>query len=136
MHKTSDGMTKCHKAKEMTVRNWSNQLNLLKNLHISRCFKPPKLDRIKEISIHHFSDASDSGYGQASYLQLFSKTGRINCCLPMGKARVAPFKYITISRMELVAATLVAATLSVKTSALLQKKLQALSARKAILDRY
>ena len=45
-------------------KKWSNQLNLLKNLHISRCFKPPKFGRIKETSIHHFSDASDSGYGQ------------------------------------------------------------------------
>ena len=45
-------------------KKWSNQLNLL-NPHISRCFKLPKFGRIKEISIYHFSDASDSGYGQA-----------------------------------------------------------------------
>ena len=73
-------------------KKWSNQINLLQNLHISQCFKPPKFGRIKETSIHHFSDASDSGYGQASYLRLVSETERINCCLPMGKARVAPIK--------------------------------------------
>ena len=44
-------------------KKWSNQINLLHNLHISQCFKPPKFGRIKETSIHHFSDASDSGYG-------------------------------------------------------------------------
>ena len=103
-------------------KKWNNQLNLLKNLHISRCFKPPKFGRIKETSIHHFSDASDSGYGQASYLRLVSETGRINCCLLMGIAHVAPIKYITIQRMELVAATL-----SVKISALIQKELQFLN---------
>ena len=62
--------------------NWkkrNNQLNLLKNLHISQRFKPPtKFDRIKEISIHHFSDKSDGGSGQENFLRFVSKTGRIN----------------------------------------------------------
>ena len=102
----------------------SNQLNLLKNLHITRYFKPTKIGRIKETSIHYFSDASDSGYGQASYLSLVSETGRINCCLLIGKARVAPIKYITIPRMELVAAVL-----SVTISVLLQKELQPLNVK-------
>ena len=42
----------------------------------------------------------------------------------MGKARVAPIKYITIPRMEIVAATL-----SVKISAPLQKELQLLNVK-------
>ena len=70
-----------------------SQLNLLKNLHITRCFKPPKFGRIKKTIIYHFSDASDSGYGQASYLRLVSDTGRTNCCLLTVKTRVAPIKY-------------------------------------------
>ena len=103
-------------------KKWINQLNLLKNLHITLCFRPPKFGRIKETSIHNFSDASDSGYAQASYLRLVSETGRINYCLLMGKAREAPIKYITIPRMELAVATL-----SVKISALLQKERQLLN---------
>ena len=99
-------------------KKWINQLNLLKNLHISRCFKPPKFGRKKEISIHHFSDAGDTGYGQASYLRLVSETGTISCCLLMEKAHVALIKYIAIPRMEFVAATL-----SFKISALLRKEL-------------
>ena len=55
-------------------KKWSYQLNWLKNLHMRRCFKPPKFSRIREISIHHFSDLSDSGYDQASYLHLVSET--------------------------------------------------------------
>ena len=43
----------------------------------------------------------------------------------MGKARVVPIKYITISRMELVASTV-----SVKISPLIQKELQLLSIKK------
>ena len=96
----------------------------MKNLHITRCFKPPKFGRIKETSIHHFSDASDSGYGQASYLRLVIETGRITCCLLMGKSRVAPIKNITTPRMELVSATL-----SVKISVLQQKELQLLNVK-------
>ena len=46
----------------------------------------------------------------------------------MGKARVAPIKYITIPRIELVAATL-----SVKISALLQKELQLLNVKETFL---
>ena len=122
MHKTLHGVTKCHKN---DWKGWSNQLNLLKNLHINQCFKAPKFGRIKKISIHHFSDASNSGYSQASYLRLVSETGRINCCLLMGKPRVAIIKYIAIPRMELVAATL-----SVKFSALLRKELQLLNVKK------
>ena len=96
----------------------------MKNLHITRCFKPPKFGRIKETSFHLFSDVSDSGYGQASYLRLVSETGRIDCCLLMGKEREAPIKYITIPRMELVTATL-----SVKILALLQNELQLLNVK-------
>ena len=106
------------------LKKWSNQLNLLKNLHINRCYKPPKFGRIKETSIHHFSDASDSVYGQAIYLHLVSETERINCSLLMGKSRVVPIKYITIPRM-----VLVEPTLTVKVSALLQKKLQLLNVK-------
>ena len=45
----------------------------------------------------------------------------------MGKARVAPIKFITIPRTELVAATL-----SVKISPLLPKELQVLNAKETI----
>ena len=47
------------------------------------------------------------------------ESGKLRCSLVMGKARVAPLKYITIPRMELVAATL-----SVKISVMLRKEFQ------------
>ena len=78
-------------------KKWINELKLLINIHISQCFKPTKFQ---------INDASSSGYGQASYLHFVSGAGRINCCLPIGKAHIVPIKYITIPRMELVAATL------------------------------
>ena len=47
------------------------------------------------------------------------ESGKLRCSLVMGKARVAPLKYITIPRMEVVAVTL-----SVKISVMLRKEFQ------------
>ena len=58
-------------------------------------------------------------YGQASHLRLVDETGKIHCCLMIGKSRVVRLKYITMPRMKLVAATL-----SVKISAFLKRELQ------------
>ena len=45
-------------------------------------------------------------------------SGKIHCCLLMGKSRVTPKKYVTIPRLELVAAVL-----SVKIAALIRREL-------------
>ena len=47
------------------------------------------------------------------------KSGKVHCSLVMGKAQVAPLKYITIPRMGLVAATL-----SLKIYVMFQKEFQ------------
>ena len=65
------------------------------------------------------SNACENGYSQASYVRLVDDGGRVHYSLVMGKDRVVPLKYISILRMELVAATL-----SVKQSALLRKELR------------
>ena len=69
--------------------------------------------------MHHFADACEYAYGKASYLHIVDETGRIRCCLVIGKSRVAPLKYIAMPIMELVPATL-----SVKISAILKRELQ------------
>ena len=88
-------------------------------VYLQRCFKPLGFGKVVDCSLHHFSDACKNGYGQASYIRLVNEKGRILCSLVIGKARVALLKYISIPRMELVAATL-----SVKQCALLKKELQ------------
>ena len=98
---------------------WERQLKELEGLSVDRCFKPANFGKIVDCSLHHFADACEYAYGQASYLRIVDETGRIHCCLVIGKSRVAPLKYITMPRMELVAATL-----SVKISALLKRELQ------------
>ena len=83
-----------------------------------RCFKPPGLSKIACCSLHHFSDASQYGYGQVSYLPLVDEKGSIHCCLVMVKPRVVPTNFVSIPRLELTAAAL-----SVKVSILLKKEL-------------
>ena len=86
---------------------------------MKRCFIPPTFGKIKDCSLHYFSGACEKGYGQVTYLCAVDESGKVNCSLVMGKARIAPLKYITIPRMELVAATL-----SVKISVMLRKEFQ------------
>ena len=62
--------------------------------------------------------ASERGYGQATYIRLVNKIGKIHCSLVMGKSRAAPMKYTSIPRLELAAAVL-----SVKMAGIIKKEL-------------
>ena len=68
--------------------------------------------------VHHFSGASEEGYAQCSYLRLIGEFRTIHCALLIGKSRVDPIKYVSIPRLELLAATL-----SIKMSKLIKKEL-------------
>jgi len=72
---------------------------------VRRCVKPPEA-RYREFSVHHFCDASEVGYGVASYLRSSDSKGNYSCSLLMAKSRLAPIKAITIPRLELSAAAL------------------------------
>ena len=61
---------------------------------------------MKHCSIHHFSDASETGYGVVSYIRRVNQQGEIFCNLMMARSRVAPLKFTSIPRLELTAATL------------------------------
>ena len=83
--------------------NWTSELKQLSAFFIPRCIKPSF--QFKEVELHHFSDASDLGYGTVSYIRFISETGEIHCAFLYGRARVKPLKKgITIPRLELNAA--------------------------------
>ena len=98
---------------------WKQGLLDLSKLKVNRCYKPAGFGKAVHSSIHCFSDASDTGYGQATYLRQENEAGDIAVSLVMGKSRVAPSKVTTIPRLELVAATV-----SVKVAALVKEELQ------------
>ena len=85
---------------------------------MNRSFKPEGFGGIVECSLHHFSDASQNGYGQASYLRLVDEKGTVHCSLVIRKSPVTSTKFVSIPRLELAAAAL-----SVKISLLLRKEL-------------
>ncbi|ROT77729.1 hypothetical protein C7M84_003591 [Penaeus vannamei] len=87
---------------------WLNQLPKLINFKVPRSFIPMSFGTVRSCQLHHFADASQVGYGIASYLRLESATGEVYCTLVMGRSRVAPLKRMTIPRLELTAATVAA----------------------------
>ena len=52
--------------------------------------KPGGFGKIVHISLYSFSDASELGYGESSYLRLVDEYGHIHCSLMMAKAGVTP----------------------------------------------
>jgi len=105
---------------EEIKRKWSRWLTSIPELQhfkVQRCLKPGGFEDPK-IQMHHFADASDSGYGTATYLRLTNGTGEVECNLILSKARVAPIKQVSIPRMELSAATL-----AVKVDSMLKREL-------------
>jgi len=83
---------------------WRNELRLLEGLKIPRCYKPEEFGDPKVVELHHFSDASQAGYGQCSYLRLLNESDQAHCSLVLGKSCVTPLKSATIPPLEVTAA--------------------------------
>ena len=98
---------------------WREDLPGLASVKISRGYQPENFGKVVKYELHHFSDASSTGYGQCSYLRLINQKGNVHCALIMGKARVTPLRVFTIPRLELQAAIV-----SVKVSKFLQQELE------------
>ena len=69
-------------------------------------------------SVHSFSDASQSGIGQVSYLRIVNENKDVHVSFLMSKARAAPIKPMSTPRMELTAAVV-----SVNVTAMLKREL-------------
>ncbi|XP_051785425.1 uncharacterized protein LOC127528746 [Erpetoichthys calabaricus] len=100
-------------------KKWMDDLQLLTDYKVNRCFKPPGFGTIKTAQMHHFADASEDGYSTVTYLVLTNEEGQRHCSFLMGKSRVAPLKQVTIPRLELTAAVV-----AVKMDKMLKGELQ------------
>ena len=73
---------------------------------------------ITNCTLHHFSDAPQSGYGQCNYIRLVNHRAQTHYCILLGKSKVTPQKFISIPRLDLTATAL-----SVKIPKMLGKEL-------------
>ena len=62
-------------------QKWKNNLSMVEDIKIHHCYKPRGFERIINYSLHHFSDASECGYGQATYLRMVNDLDEVHCSL-------------------------------------------------------
>jgi hypothetical protein len=74
---------------------------ILDKMNVPRCVAPTWFEEVTSVELHHFSDASTTGYEQCSYVRLVNSEQEVHCAFIMGKSRVAPLKHITIPWLEL-----------------------------------
>ena len=73
---------------------WKKKLQLPENLKMERCFKSSKFGKAIDCSLHHFSDASQNGYGQMIHLRIVDEKGYMNCILVMATSRFPPKHFV------------------------------------------
>ena len=76
-----------------------------------------KFGKVIDCSLHYFSNTSQDGYGQVTYLRIVDEKGYIKYSLVMAKSRVPPATFVSIPRLELTA------VLSIKVSTMLRRGL-------------
>ena len=54
---------------------WISELLHVGSLSVPRCYKPANFGNVTNVQLHHFSDASNKGYGQCSYLKMENDKG-------------------------------------------------------------
>lgn len=87
-------------------REYERKLQVLGNIKITRKVITSNTIQFKEI--HGFADASEKAYGACIYLRSISDDGHVEVHLLCSKSRVAPLKTLSILRLELCGALLLA----------------------------
>ena len=80
---------------------WKNDLPLLANVNVPRCYFSQLDHEGATLQLHQLCDASEVGYGAATYLRITYSDGTVECAFVIGKSRNAPIKTVSISRLEL-----------------------------------
>ena len=88
--------------------DWKSSLPLLREITVPRCYLSRLEHKGVTFQLHHFCDASESGYGTVSYLRFEYLDDFTECAFVTGKSRNAPIKSVSIPRLELQGAPLAA----------------------------
>ncbi|GFY02626.1 integrase catalytic domain-containing protein [Trichonephila clavipes] len=93
---------------QVGAKEWHRFLedfNSVRSICIGRCIVHPQATRVE---LHGFADASEKCYGAVIYCRSQSPDGATTLKLVTSKSRVAPVKSVTMPRLELCAAVLLA----------------------------
>jgi len=89
-------------------RDWQtyqNDLYVIRNINIPRCIIVPN---VFSYQFHGFSDASERAYAAAVYLRCVKLDGSISVNLVAAKSKVSPIRQVSIPRLGLCGAVLLA----------------------------
>ncbi len=86
---------------------WIESLKIAKSIEVERSVLKELTGEITKIAIHGFSDASQKAYCAAIYLAVYTES-RCQVHLLTSKTRVTPIKEMSIPRLELTAARILA----------------------------
>ncbi|XP_064292696.1 uncharacterized protein LOC135309931 [Plodia interpunctella] len=89
---------------------YRNNLNSLSDIKIPRWIAT--ISSNDNVELHGFSDASKIAYAAVVYTRVTNSAGEINVHLVASKTKVAPIKQVSIPRLELCGATLLAKLLT------------------------
>ena len=85
--------------------DWCETLRARSEVVLDRCIFPNGTPQV--IEMHHFADASSTGYSACSYVRYIDPDGQWQVRLLMGKCKVVPLKpVLSVPRLELMAAVL------------------------------
>ena len=86
---------------------WRSEMSMLTMKYIPRCYYD-KRTSVASMELHGFSDASEQAYAAVVYLRIECTNGSTQVALVSSKTKVAPIKRLTIPRLELCGAQLLA----------------------------
>ena len=87
---------------------WKNNLPLLVNVEVPRCYFSQCDHGGATLQLHHFCDASEVRYGTSTYLTITYPDRTLECAFVMGKSRNVSIRTVSIPRLELQGALLAA----------------------------
>ncbi|XP_054722042.1 uncharacterized protein LOC129231704 [Uloborus diversus] len=89
-------------------KEWKSSVQSLSAIHCIKVKRCILIEDAVDVQLNGFADASENGYGAAIYVKSTAATGETATHLLCSESKVAPLKRISIPRLELNAAVLLA----------------------------
>ncbi|XP_043258558.1 uncharacterized protein LOC122400888 [Colletes gigas] len=100
---------------------WTTFFNQLQHLNNVSFVRNVVQRNSRQVELHGFCDASERAYGACIYVRSIDNNGHVETNLLCAKSRVAPLKTITLARLELCGAALLAVLYTTVRAAILHQ---------------